>query len=943
MATQVLNLKAAGLQTYYQTLMETSPGALLKANNTVINRAGVIEPRRGIATYGSSFGTINDRVKQLLEYKGTIIRHIGDELSYDDGTGSFTPFPGNYIEARINNRIRSTEAKSNLYFATTDGIKKISAKTTADFSLSDIIQNAGGPKGISPVLDIDATAGFLPTNKKVSYRIVWLYTDRNQNLILGAPSGSTTIENTLVGPDKSVELTFQIPYDVTTVDYKYRVYRSEVATSPSDEMNQVYESSPTTIDLTNGYITVIDSVSEDNRIAGIPLYTNQNSGEGILQANEPPPAAKDLALFKGHMFYANTRTRHSTIFTILDVGGLTAGVSDFIIGDVGSPGNTYTFDVTEDILTKKIKIFPGDIEKTAKSMVTVINGDPNEVVSAYYLSVFGEAPGKILLQRKDLFNTFYYLGTTDATITNDFSPQLGEGATLQTEFRSSTEEYGNRLYYSKYQEVEAVPLLNYIDVGSRDQEIYRIVVLRESLFIFKGDGVFRLSGDPGATPSWNVTVFDNTSIIKAPDTAVTLANQCYYYSNQGVTRLNEASIEVVSQPIQDKLLPFIATNKNLDEIAFAVSYESDRALLLWTVLSKDDITATVCYRYNIITEAWTEWKVHKTCAVLNRPEDKLYFGSGSDNYVEIERKTFTRFDYADREIASSLSFGYLIDNIIKISNFNAVSLEDVLLQEQYVTIYQFNALLKKLDLDNGLVVHNFYDELKMNNGDGINAKISALVAKLNIADPSTDYVTLWTNPAAFKDIQTDFNTIVAALNASVNTIFTNYQLSSGTIKFEAIIISLDNIKKEITLNINPAFMLGPLSIYKGIKTEIEYAPQHAGDPASHKQFSTGTFMFERRSFYTAQTAYKSDISDNYEEISFVPNSAGTFGNSTWGDGTIWGGQGDQSQIRTYIPLKKQRCRFLGCKFTHGVALESFQLYGLSLSVRQYAIPDRDYK
>ncbi len=132
-------------------------------------------------------------------------------------------------------------------------------------------------------------------------------------------------------------------------------------------------------------------------------------------------------------------------------------------------------------------------------------------------------------------------------------------------------------------------------------------------------------------------------------------------------------------------------------------------------------------------------------------------------------------------------------------------------------------------------------------------------------------------------------------------------------------------------------------IYKGIKTEVEYAPQHAGDPASHKQFSVGTLMFERRSFYTAQVGYKSDISDNYEEISFIPNSAGIFGGSTWGDGTIWGGQGDQAQIRTYIPLKKQRCRFLGCKFTHGVALESFQLYGLALSVRQYMIPDRDYK
>jgi hypothetical protein len=132
-------------------------------------------------------------------------------------------------------------------------------------------------------------------------------------------------------------------------------------------------------------------------------------------------------------------------------------------------------------------------------------------------------------------------------------------------------------------------------------------------------------------------------------------------------------------------------------------------------------------------------------------------------------------------------------------------------------------------------------------------------------------------------------------------------------------------------------------VYKGIKTEIEYAPQHAGDPASFKQFASGTFMFQRRSFYSAQVGYNSDISDNYEEISFVPKSSGIWGEIDWGIGSVWGGQGDQSEIRTLIPLKKQRCRFLGCKFIHGIALESYELYGLSLSVRTYAISDRDYR
>ena len=945
MASQVVNLKAAGLQTYFQTLMEISPGALLKANNTVINRDGVIEPRRGIKSYGTSFGTSSDRCKQLLEYKGRIIRHVGNKLAYDNGAGTFNNFLGDYLEPISGFRIKSAEAKSNFYFTTSEGVKKISARSAADLSLADAIEDAGGPKAIAGTLALNGVSGFLLNNNAVAYRILWIYTDRNQNLIFGAPSASMLINNTS-GGTRNVQLNFQLPYDVNTTDYKYRIYRSEMSTSgsPSDELYQVYEANVTTGQITAGSVSVVDSLSESLRLGGVPLYTNQYSGEGILKSNEPPPAARDIALFKGHMFYANTRTKHSTQFTILNLSTFVAGTSTFVIGTTSPASSfTYTFNTVENIATRTVKLDPLSIENTANSLVRVINGNSAEIVTAYYLSVAGEVPGKILLQRKTLVDNSFYIGTTHSAIATSFNPELGTGGTLTTKVLSSVEAIGNRLYYSKYQEIEAVPLLNYIDIGSRDQEISRIISLRESLFIFKGDGVYRLAGDPGVNPIWDIGAFDLTSIIKAPDTATTLANNCYYFSNQGIIKLNESTLETISRPIEDKLIPFISTNSNLENVSFAIGYESDRALLVWTVASKNDTIASVCYRYSVVTNAWTEWKVPKTCAVLNSHEDKLYFGSGSDNYIEVERKNFDRFDYADRELPISFSSNGLSGSIIKPSGFSFISIEDVLLQEQYVTIFQYNTLLRHLDLDSGLIVQNFYNELKMVPGDDLTFKMSQLVTKLNAADPTTNYSALWTSPSNFSTIQTQFNLIIAALNASSQANFSNYVQSTGTIKYEAIVNSLDRIKQEATLNATPSFMVGPLTLYKGIKTEIEYAPQHAGDPASFKQYSVGTFMFERRSFYTAQTAYKSDISDSYEEISFQPNAAGTFGTNTWGDSAAFGGQGDQGQIRTYIPLKKQRCRFLGCKFTHGVALESYQLYGLALSVRQYAIPDRDYK
>ena len=57
-----------------------------------------------------------------------------------------------------------------------------------------------------------------------------------------------------------------------------------------------------------------------------------------------------------------------------------------------------------------------------------------------------------------------------------------------TDAVSSNEQKINRVYYSKFQQPEAVPLLNYFDVGAADKAILRIFPLRDSLFVFKEDG-----------------------------------------------------------------------------------------------------------------------------------------------------------------------------------------------------------------------------------------------------------------------------------------------------------------------------------------------------------------------------------------------------------------------------------------------------------------------
>ena len=241
----------------------------------------------------------------------------------------------------------------------------------------------------------------------------------------------------------------------------------------------------------------------------------------------------------------------------------------------------------------------------------------------------------------------------------------------------------------------------------------------------------------------------------------------------------------------------------------------------------------------------------------------------------------------------------------------------------------------------------FFDNLQMMQGNNLDSKIQAIIAQLNIQDPTTFTDTnghtayTYLGLSDFVNLQINFNQIINRLNQSNTPYLNNYSLSMGTVFHEAIVIDKNNITVDFGLEKVPAFIEGPILVYKGIKTDIEFVPQHGGDPSAFKQFSQGTLMFEFRSFYAAKLGYSSDLSMNPETVEIKPNSHGNFGDFDFGQGAVFGGLGDRAPLRTYVPLKKQRARTIGVTFNHGIALQTFALYGLSLSYNAYS--DRAYK
>lgn len=640
---QALNLQLRGLYTHPNPLSEVPPGALLKAKNCVMDKEGIIENRRGLKAYGTDDGIKADN---LFNFKNTLLKSYDSKMAYDsDNAGTWVDYTGSFVAPTGAVNIHGLEASKNFFFTTNQGIYKLDSVTGTP-------AQAGMVKALDGVGSLTALGtGFFTNNNQVVYRIVWGITDANNNLILGAPSSRITVVNG-GGTPEDVFLTFTIPAGITT-NHFYQIYRSGLSGGSTiianDELGLVIEDNPTGAEITAGTITVTDSTPDNLR--GATLYTSP-SQQGIAQSNDQPPLAQDIAFFKNTTFYANTISKQRYTITLIAVS-TGVGVPGVAVGDTLTIGGvTYTGAVAENTATGAFLVSSGatpaeNIDVTAQSIVRVINlYATNANYYAYYLSGYSDLPGKILIEERSIGGSSFAITASNGDAFNPTLPTSG------TAISTTNEESKNRIYISKVQQPEAVPIANYIDVGSADKNIKRVIALRDSVFIFKEDGVFRLTGE--SRENFAVSLFDVTVILTAPESAVPFNNQIFAYTTQGVVAISDTGSAIVSRPVEIDLLP-ITTFPNFSTLTFGVAYNSDRKYILFVQTLDTDTFPTQAYIYNAISNQWTTWDMNRTCGIVNSADDKLYLGDADTGYIFQERKSYTLADYADREIIVNIT------------------------------------------------------------------------------------------------------------------------------------------------------------------------------------------------------------------------------------------------------------------------------------------------
>jgi hypothetical protein len=664
-----------------------TPGTLSICHNIEYNN-NYPSKRKGYLNLNDNF----TNVTRLLKYKENL-------FCIEDGSLNRVLSNGSVVTIyTLTEAIDYTNQNGNLYITTNNGVKKVEAINTTQ------ILEAGIPQPLDLQASLSTLNGFMEPDSQVAYRVVLGRIDANNNKVLSAPSPAFFVVNNMIkdvastesagtvivndashslsvndtivvknaqdasgssvsgvngewivssvspgsftfvvtgtvtgtlseldyGTYRDVEIDFNLP-DTVSTEWFLHVYRSSESLSddviPQEDLQLVLERNITTPETISLSVNLTDNLS--NGLKGAFLYTNPSS-EGIAQSNYQPPNGKYITSFKNFVFLGNTFYKHRLEVDLVSV--LPIGLDDTFTVD----GITLTAKNAESSIDLYFELFTSgtvsqNIENTARSICRVINQYSLANIRAFYSSGYNDFPGKIVFEKETYTSTGFTMSSTD--FPTAFNPELP--------ITSEQEENVNRLHFSKISEPEAFPLLNFLDVGSKDYKIVGLETTKDSLIIIKEKGLYRLNGD---NPSnFILTAIDEELECLSSDSICKNNNRIYFLSQYGFVEVSDTGYRIISEQINRPIdfliqnLTYIKASADDQQLYFTIENIFD-----W--LEDNYITLV----YNTEKGVWsTSNIVFKDALEL---KNRMYNITIDNTTIRQQRKDEKLTDFSDRKV-----------------------------------------------------------------------------------------------------------------------------------------------------------------------------------------------------------------------------------------------------------------------------------------------------
>ncbi len=199
----------------------------------------------------------------------------------------------------------------------------------------------------------------------------------------------------------------------------------------------------------------------------------------------------------------------------------------------------------------------------------------------------------------------------------------------------------NGVSWSKTNDPDSVPLFNNTVLGNAGSSVLAMLPLRDSLFVFKEDGLWRGSGSGGR---FVFEAYDRTIKLLCGQCVATLGNQIYALTDQGVAVISEqGSPRIVSFDISDLLPASDNAAGDLAAGAWAVSQESKHEFRLSLPNLAEGPEPVEQLVYNAFTESWVRHVITQTAGAVDPVLDHLWMASGEENRVTRDLRSATPY------------------------------------------------------------------------------------------------------------------------------------------------------------------------------------------------------------------------------------------------------------------------------------------------------------
>jgi hypothetical protein len=275
---------------------------------------------------------------------------------------------------------------------------------------------------------------------------------------------------------------------------------------------------------------------------------------------------------------------------------------------------------------------------TAEALALAVNmyatKNPSFTIRAYNLGdlanpIGSYSPGSVLFEEIGVAGTSFTVQcTTKPTVVNP---------TTASALTSSSDTSPARLFWSDPDEPEAVPTVQFVDVGNQRDPILALVPLRAALLIFKRDGIYRLTGS--APDSWAVELLDGSTRLLNGSCVDVLDDRAYAFTNRGAVIVDEGGTQNISERrIGRSLLEaqrIVTDNANN---AFVRAWAQSGLVTFGIPESGDNAEVSFWFVYRPVTGSWTKWTIEALCAAQDFRSTSFYYAR--PNMWELRSSTY---------------------------------------------------------------------------------------------------------------------------------------------------------------------------------------------------------------------------------------------------------------------------------------------------------------